>query len=386
MGGAGDLVIVPDPTTFRILPWADRTGWILGDFWLTSGQRVPLDTRHLFRTALADLEGRGLRYLAGLEVEFYIFRLRDPKLALTDSGPRPTPPEVEALTHGFQYMSEVHLDEAGGILDVLRENILQLGLPLRTIEDEWGPGQCEFTFDPQLGLEAADTMLLFRSAVKQICRRHGYLATFMCKPGVPGVYSSGWHLHESLLDAAGNNQFVQPDGSSIVSPLARHFIGGLLAHAAATSPFSNPTVNGYKRLNMNPLAPNRPVWAHDNKAAYIRVIGGGGEPVTHIENRSGEPAANPYLFMASQVIAGLDGIDRRLDPGEPRTDPYAQTDLPLLPMHLPDALAALESSTLFREKMGGVFIDYFLNVKRQEVARFLAHVTDWEQREYFEAF
>lgn len=387
MGGAGDMIYVPDPTTFRVLPWLPGTAWMLGDIWLTIGERVPFDPRRILRQALERLAAAGYHYCAGLEVEFHIFRLVDPLLALADSGPSPAPPVVEAFSHGFQFQSEGHVDEAAGVLELLRENLLALGLPLRTIEDEWGPGQFELTFDPMVGMEAADAMLLFRSATKQLCRRQGLLASFMCKPGLPGVYSSGWHLHQSLLDpATGDNLFAHPEGSDLLSDIGRQAIGGLLEHAAALSVFSNPTVNGYKRLNANPLAPNRALWSYDNKAAYLRLVGGGAEPATHIENRSGEPAANPYLYMASQIEAMLDGLARGLDPGEPRTDPYAQTDKPLLPMSLMEALAAVDGSSLFRRRFGDLFVDYLLKVKRAEVSRFLSHVTDWEHREYFEAF
>ena len=387
MGGAGDLFLVPDPGTFRVLPWAADTAWILGDLYLTTGAPVPHDSRGIYRRALSELRAKGFEYVAGLEVEFYIMRVTDPKLQFADSGQPPTPPEVEALTHGYQYQSETHIDEAAGILDILRDYIIELGLPLRSVEDEWGPGQIEFTFDTATGLAPADMMVLFRSAAKQICRRHGYLASFMCKPGLPNAYSSGWHLHESLRSIeTGKNAFPADNDDELVSPTARHFIAGLVEHATPGFVFANPTINGYKRINANALAPQRAVWSHDNKAAFVRVVGGGTQSLTHIENRSGEPAANPYLFMASQIIAGMDGMQRQLDPGEPRTDPYVQMDKPALPGNLMDAVDALEGSSLFRERMGDAFVNYLIGIKRHEIDRFLAYVTDWEHREYFESF
>ncbi len=165
-----------------------------------------------------------------------------------------------------------------------------------------------------------------------------------------------------------------------------HFVGGLLEHARATTAFSNPTINGYKRLNANPLAPNRVVWAYDNKGAMCRLVGGMGDPATHIENRSGEPAANPYLYMGTQIIAGLDGIENRIDPGEPVTDPYAQTQKPRMPSSLNEAVDALSASTMFRAALGNEFIDHYVSVRRHEIGRFQSYVTDWEHREYFEAF
>jgi len=171
-----------------------------------------------------------------------------------------------------------------------------------------------------------------------------------------------------------------------MSDTGMHFVGGLLEHARATTAFSNPTINGYKRLNANPLAPNRVVWSYDNKGAMCRLVGGMGDPATHIENRSGEPAANPYLYMGSQIVAGLDGMANKIDPGSPLPDPYAQTQRPRMPSSLNEAVDALNASTMFREVLGNEFIDHYVSVRRHEIGRFQSYVTDWEHREYFEAF
>jgi glutamine synthetase len=243
------------------------------------------------------------------------------------------------------------------------------------------------TFEPETGLAPADDMLLFRSAVKQICRRHGCHATFMCWPQLQNVYASGWHLHQSLYSlATGESAFVAPDSTQPLSAAGRNFVGGLLHHAAASCVFSNPTLNGYKRLRPNSLAPYLANWATENRGAMVRVIGVPGDPGTHLENRVGEPAANPYLYLAANLIAGLNGIEKRLDPGQMTIDPYADTDRAVLPRSLMDAVGALKTSTLFREKMGNDFIDYIVALKEFEIARFLSYVTDWEHREYFEMF
>jgi len=388
LGGGGDMIVVPDPLTFRVLPWAEKTGWILSDLYTVSGARVPFDTRYVYQQALAKLRDAGYEYIAGLEVEFYIFRILDPKLRLEESGWPPDAPEVTAIGHGYQYTGETHLDEINEIVEYLRSNLVALGLPLRSIEDEWGPGQTEITFDPEIGIDPADHMLLFRSAVKQLCRRLGLVATFMCKPGVPNCFTSGWHLHQSLQVAeTGKSAFMDGGGDALISDVGKHFMGGLLEHANACTAFAIPTITGYKRMIDSPLAPNRALWAHQNRAAFLRLIGGGADPATHIENRSGDPAANPYLFMASQIFAGLDGINNKTDPGAPRNDdPYAQVDVPHLPVTLTEATKALDASSLFRREMGDHFIDYYLAMKRFELGRFNAFVTDWEHREYLEAF
>ncbi len=385
MTGIPDVILVPDPLTFRVLPWAPKTGWLLSDMYFDSGRPVPFSTRQVLRNALAALRQRGMEYVAGLEVEFYVTKLEDPMLQPEQAGRPPDPPRVSVIAHGFQYMTESRNDEIDPILQLLHDNLIGVGLPLRSMEDEWGPGQCEFTFDPLPGLGSADAMLLFRAAVKQVCRRHGYLATFMCRPGLPNLYSSGWHLHESVLGADGNNLFTAAAPGQPLSEFGRHFVGGLLHHAAAATVFSTPTINGYKRYKPFSLAPNRATWGLDNRAAMIRVIAGDG-PNAHIENRIGEPAANSYLYMASQILAGLDGVDHRIDPGPPSDEPYVDAQRPLLPRSLMEATEALKRSALFRSTLGDAFVDYLVQIKEHEIERFLSHVTDWEHREYFEVF
>lgn len=385
MGGGGDMAGIADLATFRILPWADRTGSVLVDLYLKDGEPCPLDTRGLMRRACARLAEQNLVFVGGVEMECHVFRVSDPKLQLGDCTHPSQPAEVTALRHGFQYSSDLVYDELEPLLAVISDSLIALGLPLRTLEGEWGPGQIEITLDPLIGIAPADAVALMRSAIKQIAQRRGLLATFMTKPGLPNCFSSGWHLHESLAFAdGGGNAFVSD--TEIISDLGRHFVGGVLEHVRAGSAFSNPSINGYKRLNANPLAPKRAVWSIDNRGAMCRLVGGPGDRGTHIENRSGEPLANPYLYMASQIYAGLDGIARGQDPGDPLGDPYGQISKPLMPASLMEAVDALQSSEVFRQGFGDEFIDYFIGMKRHEIGRFLAHVTDWEQREYFEAY
>lgn len=387
MTGYPDVILVPDPLTFRVLPWAERTGWVLSDMYFTNGKPVPFSTREIFRRVLEDLRKTGYDYTAGLEVEFYITKLDDPMLTPEHSGWPPSPPQVSTIAHGFQYLTENRNAEIDPILRLLSENLEAVGLPLRTIEDEWGPGQTEFTFAPMTGVDAADGMLLFRTATKQICRQNGYHATFMCRPALANFFSSGWHLHQSLYGVDGrDNAFVAAeDSKEPLSELGSRFAAGILEHAAGASVFTTPTINGYKRFQPNSFAPSRISWAHENRGAYLRVIGGPGDVTTHLENRAGEPTANPYLYMASQVISGMEGIKRKLQPPPLSKEPYAD-DRPPMPGSLMEAVAAFKQDRLFRDRIGDAFADYILMVKDSEIRRFQSYVTDWEQREYFEVF
>ncbi|PDT88347.1 glutamine synthetase [Bradyrhizobium sp. Y36] len=386
MEGAADVLMVPDPTTFRVLPWAPATGWVLCDLYFGDGRPVPFATRGLYKRVLDELGARGHDFVAGLEVEFHIFRLDDAHMRPEDAGQPGTPPSVSLLSHGYQYLTEQRFDQMEPVLEILRRDIVALGLPLRSVEVEFGPSQCEFTFAPRKGLEPADNMVLFRSAVKQIARRHGYHATFMCRPKLPNVFASGWHLHQSIVSrATGENQFMTKENGGPLSAFGKSYLAGLLDHARASTVFTTPTINGYKRYRSYSLAPDRAIWGRDNRGVMIRVLGGANDAATRLENRIGEPAANPYLYMASQILSGLDGVDRKLDPGPSADTPY-ETKAPLLPKSLRDAVSALKDDPFFREKLGAEFVDYYTHIKNAEIDRFLSEVTDWEHREYFEAF
>jgi len=390
--GAADMVMVPDPLTFRMLPWSPGTGWLLCDLRFTTGAPVPLCTRGLLRSVLE--QTGGLTYRTGLEVEFHLFRLTDPRLGPGDLGQPGSAPEVGMLNHGYQYLSELRYDELDPILDVLRANIEGLGLPLRSLEVEFGPSQVELTLQPADGLGTADAMVLLRGAVKQVAARHGHHATFMCRPHLPGVFSSGWHLHQSVLRdgvgifapeaAAHSGSDGATSGRPPLSPYGSAFLGGLLRHARATSAFSTPTLNGFKRFRSLSLAPDRAVWGRDNRGAMVRVLGDGPSS-TRLENRIGEPAANPYLYLASQLAAGLDGVAGDIDPGPAADEPYATRAEPL-PRSLGEALTALEADEGLAARLGKDFVSYYAGIKRAEIARFEQEVTDWEQREYFRVF
>jgi glutamine synthetase len=381
--GAADAVMVPDAETFRVLPWVPKTGWVLCDLQFANGKPVPFDTRAQLRKALAALAEAGYGYRAGLEIEFHIFRLLDAKLRPGDAGQPGSPPEVGLLTSGYQLLSETRHDQLEPALEALRRGLDGLELPLRSFECEFGPSQAEVTLGVQEGLAAADAMVLFRSATKQILRRHGYHATFMCRPKLPNVMSSGWHLHQSLVDRHGVNVFMSE--KDFLSGLGKNFLAGLLTHASASAAFATPTLNGYKRYRPYSLAPERAIWGRDNRGAMLRVLGGPGDPATRIENRIGEPAANPYLYFASQIHCGLDGVRRKLDPGAPEQTPY-ESKAAHLPRSLEEAVAALKADEALKAGFGTAFVDYYCHLKEAEITRFQLEVSDWEHREYFELF
>lgn len=401
MTGSPNLIVVPDPSTFRILPWEPNVAWILGDEYFVSGKGFYFSPRRLLRDQLDKLGPRSMRCLVGLEVEWYLLRLAQDHLTHDDIGApgiKARAPSTYPVEPGYSYHSESNMDTIQAPVAAVAKSLQGLGLPLRSIEKEWGPGQIECTFAPHEALQAADNLVLFRSATRQVCRRLGYLATFMSRPALKGYYPSGWHLHQSLIDAkTGRNLFMPKTKGDALSPLGMNYLGGLLRHALAGTLLCNPTVNAYRRFRANSLAPDRVAWGTDHRGVMLRVLGGVNDPASRIENRVGEPSANPYLYIASQLIAGLNGVENKFDPGPPDTDPYT-TQHTMLPRSLSEALQLFEKDSLFSDELGQTFVDYYTRLKRTELQRFETFVkehkidpnseatTEWEQNEYFDFF
>jgi glutamine synthetase len=394
MTGSPNLVVIPDPATFRVLPWTPNVGWVLCDEYFRDGKPFHFSPRHLLKKQL-----KRTRYelKIGLEVEWYLARVAEERLGdehVGIPGVRGRPVRTAPIEPGYSYHSETNMDLMQPVLGELAAAYAKLGLPLRSIENEWGPGQVECTFAAQPALRAADDMLLFRTATRQVCRRLGCFATFMARPALKGYYASGWHLHQSLVEGKRNVFMPEREGEPL-SALGEWFLAGLLANAQPATVFATPTVNGYRRYRPNSLAPDRAAWGFDHRGAMVRVLGGAGDPATRLENRLGEPAANPYLYIASQLVGGLDGIERKLQPGPRDDDPYG-AERPMLPKSLEEALTLLERSTLFRAQFGELFVAYYLQLKRSELNRFKAWMeknrvpadepTAWEHNEYFDFF
>jgi glutamine synthetase len=398
MTGSPNLTIVADPATFRVLPWADGVGWILGDEYFNDGRAFHFSPRQLLRRTLLRLAERGCKSVIGPEIEWYLLRVVEGHLSEDNVGApglRGRPIKTVPVEPGYHYHSESNMDLMHEVFDALGSAFEAMGLGLRSIENEWGPGQVECTFAPRSALETADNVLLFRTATRQICRRLGYFATFMCRPALKGFYPSGWHLHQSLIDAAtGDNLFMPRKTGEVLSPLGQSYLAGLLQYAAPATVFATPTVNGYRRLRPNSLAPDRPTWAYDHRGAMIRVLGGTDDPATRLENRVGEPAANPHLYILAQIVTGLAGIETRAVLPPPSDEPYA-AERPLLPKSLSEALDALDTEPLFRRALGDTFVDYFVKLKRTEAGRYQSSLqgaspgdepSEWEQNEYFDFF
>jgi glutamine synthetase len=387
MTGAGDVLMLPDPHTFRILPWAPGTGWLICDLFTPAAQPVDIYTRRICADAEQRLAAEGYEFRAGLEMEFHLYRVDDPNRGVGD--PR-GPADRLDLSHshlGYVYLGEQRFDQIEELVEPIRRHLTELGLAPRSMELELGPSQVEMTFSPAGGLNTADQAVLLRSAVKQISHRHGLHATFMSRPVIAGSFSSGWHLHQSLVDrTSGRNLFSTPDDDELLSPLGGRYLAGLLAHAPESCLLTTPTVTGYKRYRPMSLAPDRIAWGREHRGAMLRIIGAPDDPATRIENRVGDSAANPYLYLASQMLSGLDGIHTGDDPPPPTETPYDAEAGPRLPRDMGQAIGAFGSSDFYRRTLGSEFVDYLVTLKRSEWERYSQSVTDWEQGEYFELY
>jgi glutamine synthetase len=234
-------------------------------------------------------------------------------------------------------------------------------------------------------MEQADNLVMFRAMAKAVCERRGLHASFMAKPRLPNIAANGWHIHQSLIDSESGRNLFTPERDGPLTPQAAGWVAGLLEHAAASSLMTVPTVNGYKRYQPYQMAPNRIQWGMDNRGAMVRALTALGDPASRLENRAPDSAANPYYALAAQLITGLDGIASGLTPPPATTSPY---DGPAqrLPDSLAEAITAFDASPVFRAALGADFVAYLLQIKRAEWARYLATVSEWEQREYFNLF
>lgn len=400
-GHANNLTLLPIASTWRILPWTRSTGWVLCQPFFADGSPVPYDSRAQLMKALDRLNRAGFQMKCGLEVEFHIYKLLhatdDPAMDPQSSDWPPPAPTVQLMHPGYNLLSEAWFDQSEEALRIVQRTAEGLNLPLSSLEIELGPSQVEAVFEATDALTAADNMVMFRSAVRQALRRAGYHATFMCRPPFPNIMSSGWHLHQSLEHLGSQqNAFVQSNPSqlnsdatahSVLSDIGVHYLAGLLSHAKGMAALCSPTANSYGRFRPNALAPQLISWGHDNRGAMLRVIGPAGHESTRIENRLGEPAANPYLYFSSQIHAGLSGMAQQLMPPQAILNPYAEPADPdqLIPHHLTQALNCLSQDPMFNAQFGPEFIQYFCHLKHAEAKRHQESrdPVEFDRREYF---
>jgi len=366
--GLPDIVVRPDLATITAMPWEQGVAWCLGDAFEPAGQPAPESPRVVVRRVSGRLAELGLSAVVGPELEYF---LCEP----SGSGYRRYADEP-----GNVYVVGRKGDPRGILLRTLRL-LRDADLRVTAANHEFSPGQFEVNLTHSELVDAADRAFRLKSAVQEIARHEGLLATFMAKP-FNDEGGSGFHLHVSLTDAGGANIFGDPDGRDGLSGTGRAAIAGVLAHAPALSALLNPTINSYKRFGPDTLAPWLIDWGLDNRSTMVRIPPERGGSA-RMEVRLGDATANPYLAMAAIGAAVYLGVRDKLEPPAPlRGYGYDPASAPRLPARLSDALDALEADADLVAVLGEYFVRSFLEYKRNEVERFEQFVTDWEFREY----
>ncbi|WP_210161629.1 type III glutamate--ammonia ligase [Rhodopseudomonas sp. B29] len=380
-----EYMVVCELDTLMVTPWAPGYARMMG-VGTVKGEAHPIDTRNVLKKQVARLAERGWTLNTGLEPEFILLRREaDGKLAPFDATDRLAKPayDYRGLMRGRDF------------LERMTESLQAVGIDVYQIDHEDANGQYEINFKYADALTSADQILFFKMAASEIAHEFGAICSFMPKPRSNST-GSGMHIHCSIADAAGRNLFHDDSDSNGLglSKLAYHFLGGVMAHAKALTALLAPTVNSYKRLVVGRTASGA-TWApafiaygDNNRTAMARI------PYGRIEIRTGDSSMNPYLATAALIAAGLDGIDRELDPGAPKnvnfyglsSEQIRQMGVELLPQTLAEALTALEADHLFADALGQGVIDEFVKLKRDEWTDYHRHVSDWEIERYLSFF
>jgi glutamine synthetase len=366
-----DVLAIPDPASLIQLPWKPEVGWLAADPYM-NGKLVEQAPRNILKRMIAKAAEKGLQLKTGVECEFFL--LSPDGGAISDASDTQAKPcyDQSALMRRYDVISEIC------------DSMLELGWAPYQNDHEDANGQFEMNWQFDDALTTADRMAFFKYMVKAIAEKHGLRATFMPKP-FANLTGSGAHVHVSLWKD-GKNIFDDGNDGLGLSRQAYNFIGGVMNAAQEICSITNPTVNSYKRINAPVTtsgatwSPNTVTYAGNNRTHMIRIPGGG-----RFEFRLADGAANPYLLPAALLAAGLDGIAKGTDPGQPlHIDMYAEghkapAGTKKLPLNLLDALRLTEKSQLLRRELGDEFVDSYIKLKTREWNEYARHLSDWER-------
>ena len=369
--GLPDIVAFPDLSTLRKVPWEPGVAHAIADVFNPDGTPSQESPRNVLRRVVDRFVELGMNPVAGPELEFYV-------VEADESAPNGFRRYGEAT--GNVYVSGLKGDPENMLLAALRD-LAAYDIEVVAANHEFSSGQFEINLWHSEALDAADRAFRFKTAIKELARRQGKMATFMAKP-FNDEGGSGFHLHFSTTDDEGKPLFDDPLGEDGLSDVARSAIAGVLTHAPALAAICNPTINSYKRFGPDTLAPWLIDWGLDNRSAMIRIPPERGR-ASRMELRLGDASANPYLAIAGTLAAAYLGIrDKLVPPAKLEGYGYDTSKADMLPASLGAALDALEADTEMTELLGPAFVETFLAYKRNELERFSHWTTDWEFREY----
>ncbi|MDR0911390.1 MAG: type I glutamate--ammonia ligase [Methanobrevibacter sp.] len=371
-----DLLLKPDPETFSPLPWRPEDSGaarLICDIYTPEGKPFEGDPRSMLKKSLAKIQSKGLSYNIGPEPEFFIIDqdVEGNYYPIDQGGYF----DVEPTDLGTDFRRQLVLD------------LEKLGFEPEGSHHEVAPGQNEIAFKFDDALRTADAVITFKQAIKAIVDTMGYQVTFMPKPFF-GENGSGMHCHQSLFKN-GENLFADDNSESGLSKDAKYFVGGILKHASALSAVCAPVVNSYKRLVPGYEAPVYKAYGLKNRSALIRIPAARGK-ATRIEYRCPDPSCNPYLAFAAMLEAGLDGINNKIDPGEPvekniykmSEEELAKEGIETIPSSLWEAYHALEEDTVIQNALGDHIYNEFHAFKKAEWDEYRIQVFGYEQRKY----
>ncbi len=368
-----DISAIPDPSSLIQLPWKKEVGWLAADLHM-AGEPLTQAPRQVLRRVLAAAAEQGYAFKTGVEAEFFLLDSAGEKLG--------DPADVSAKPCYDQGALMRRYD----VISTICDHMAELGWGPYQNDHEDGNGQFEMNWLFADALVTADRLAFFKYMVRTVAEQHGLRATFMPKPFRDRT-GSGCHIHLSLWRGDANAFDDPADGRKLgLSASGYQFLGGIMDAAEGLCAITNPTVNSFKRINAPVTrsgatwSPNTVTYAGDNRTHMIRIPAGG-----RMECRLPDGAANPYLLPAALLAAGLDGMARGADPGEPlHLDMYAEGhkapgDVRRLPMNLLDALRALDRSTVIRRAFGDAVVDSYLKLRHREWDDYMHHLSDWER-------
>lgn len=361
------LYLYPDLDTFMILPWRPQQGKVakvVCDICYADGTPFDVCSRHILKNVLDKMEKKGYSFTVDPENEFFLFHVDENGLPTTTSHEMAGYMDVGPVDFGENARRDIVL--------MLEE----MDFEIESSHHEHAPAQHEIDFAAQEALKAADAIQTFRFAVRSIAKRFGLYATFMPKPRAD-VAGSGMHIN-FIVKKDGKNLFRDINGEPTKE--AYSFIAGILAHAEALTAIANPTVNSYKRLFGGFEAPNAIAWSRKGEKALVNLESNYED--TKIELRFPDGSSNPYLLIASCIAAGIDGVERGLEPGKELSDSMDPNEIKYLPENLKDSIQLLENDKFIVEALGDEFVQIFAKIKNAEWKDYLREVTDWELNRY----
>ena len=378
-----DMYLMPDLSTFTVIPWEMdlSTARVICDVYTPDGAPFDGDPRYVLKRQLERAARLGLDYYVGPELEFFLFKIHPGGELL------PLTPHDEA---GY---FDISSDLAHSVRRQMVDALTAMGIDVEASHHEVAAGQSEIDFRYGPALATADAAITFRTTLKAVAQKNSLHCTFMPKP-LAGINGSGMHVHQSLWHLkGGDTAMYDADSDYGLSQTALHFIAGQLAHAPALTPIIAPLVNSYKRLVPGYEAPVYISWGRTNRSALIRIprITTGRHKSTRCELRCPDPSCNPYLAFAVMLAAGLDGIEKKLQPPMPAEEDLYHVDgmragLETLPGDLGDAIEALQADDVIQDALGQHVYERFVEAKTLEWQEYLRYVSRWELDRYLKVY